>query len=74
MDWFILKCGEILTNECNYIKVGKEPNCCGNQSICAIRACVDQHGRPILREELKDEMIWALVHGKETQHVRLRAY
>ena len=73
MDWFILKCGKSPTNECNYTKVCDEPSCCGNVSICAVRACADDHDHPILTEELKDEMIWALIHRQDTQHVKLHA-
>ena len=73
MEWFILKCGKNPHDECNYTKVDIEPSCCGNKSICAVKASADEHDHPILTEGLKNEMSRALIRRKNTQHVRLHS-
>lgn len=71
MAWFILKCGSSPTKACNYKKISSEPSCCGNESICAIEACPDEHEHPIITDELRDEMLWALYNRRNSSHVHL---
>ncbi len=72
MDLFILNQGGDPTEACDYKAVDCMPECCGSNSICAIKTCGDEHGHPVINNVIQEEMINALNNGADTQHVHLK--
>ena len=72
--WYFRLFGGNPNDPCAYIFIGSNPpSCPGTGKICAIYACDDGFGCPIITTALQTEMITALSTGADQLHVLLRS-
>ncbi len=70
-EWFNYN-GPNPLNPTSYSKAGSTPGCTNGTFLCAVRAENDGNDRPEITEELKDDMILALVAHTQNSNVKLK--